>query len=187
MRFNKRVWMFVIGAVAALTIGGGAGATVTVNSDGTGFIGKGDVQAAFGWNNAQFQRNAAAVTFTLANELDEVQRCWQWQNGETVGFWFRYRTFDEDQLYTYQVQKKHQITGFVLTGIDTSSFSLHDDPWQFGPLASGCLDSNGQLVGNTIDENGNGWSTEDIVQPLSTLAFYVNYGGTRVELATLVP
>jgi len=101
MRFNKRVWMFVIGAVAALTIGGGAGATVTVNNDGSGFVGKGDVQAAFGWNNAQFQRNAAAVTFSLANELDEVQRCWQWQNGETVGFWFRYRTFDEDQLYTY--------------------------------------------------------------------------------------
>ena len=75
----------------------------------------------------------------------------------------------------------------VLTGIDASSFSLHDDPWQFGPLASGCLDSNGDLVGNTIDENGNGWSTEDIVQPLSTLAFYVNYGGTRVKLATLVP
>lgn len=187
MRFTKRLWVVVIGVVAALTIGGAAAATVTVNGDGTGLVGKGDVQSAFGWNNAQFQRNAAAITFTLANELDEVQRCWQWQNGEIVGAWFRYRTFDEDQLYTYRVEKKHQISGFVLTGIDDSSSFLHFDPWQFGPLASGCLDSNGRLVGNTIDENGNGWSTEAIVQPLSTLAFYVNYGGARVKLATLLP
>ena len=92
----------------------------------------------------------------MANQLDEVQRCWQWQNGEIVGAWFRFRTFNKDLLYTYQLQKKQQISGFVLTGIDDNSFSLHYDPWQFGPLASGCLDSNGRLVGTTIDENGNG-------------------------------
>lgn len=32
-------------------------------STGTGFVGKGDVQLAFGWNNKQLQANAAGVTF----------------------------------------------------------------------------------------------------------------------------
>lgn len=31
---------------------------------GTGFVGKGDVQTPFGWNNAAAQQNATGVTFT---------------------------------------------------------------------------------------------------------------------------
>lgn len=31
---------------------------------GTGFVGKGDVQDAFGWNNSALQSNAGSVTFT---------------------------------------------------------------------------------------------------------------------------
>jgi len=30
-----------------------------------GFVGKGDVQTALGWNNAQLQTNASAVKFRL--------------------------------------------------------------------------------------------------------------------------
>ena len=40
-------------------------------------------------------------------------------------------------------------------------------------------------VGNTIDENGNGWLTEDIVDPENTISLFVNFGGDRVRLATV--
>src|ERR671918_1859956 len=37
---------------------------VTVNpADGTGFVGKGDVQLIFGWNNKALQDNAGSVEF----------------------------------------------------------------------------------------------------------------------------
>jgi hypothetical protein len=55
-----------IGAlVASLALAGTASAAVTFNSStGTGFVGKGDVQIAYGWNNTSLQKNATGVTFT---------------------------------------------------------------------------------------------------------------------------
>lgn len=34
-----------------------------INGDGTGFVGKGDVQSVYGWNDADMQANAGSVTF----------------------------------------------------------------------------------------------------------------------------
>jgi hypothetical protein len=186
MRSSTRMRIVLVGVVAALTVAGSAAATVTFNRYGTGFVGKGDVQTAFGWNNAQFQRNASGITFTYANDLIEAQTCWQWQNGEVVEVWLRYRLFDEDNVETYQVQRHgHKITGFALTGPDLSTFSYGFDPWQGGPLPSDCFDSTGSLVGYTVDENGNGWQTEDRVDPQNTISLFVNFGGERVRLATV--
>lgn len=48
-----------------------ATASVTLNSDGSGFVGKGDVQAAFGWTNAKLQQNAGGVTFSTAQAVSQ--------------------------------------------------------------------------------------------------------------------
>lgn len=49
-------------ALAAATLATVAIAAVTFDPvTGTGFVGKGDVQTAFGWNNQQLQQNADGV------------------------------------------------------------------------------------------------------------------------------
>lgn len=186
MRFRTRLLGLLIGSIASLTVIGTAAATVSWDARGTGFVGKGDVQSAFGWNNAQFQANASGITFTYANDLIEVQSCWQLQNWEQQGSWVRYRLFDEDNVETFGAQRHSQkITGFTLTGPDLSTFSYGFDPWQGDQLPSGCFDSAGSLVGSTIDESGNGWLTDDLVDPENTISLFVNFDGHRVRLATV--
>jgi len=53
-----------VSGALTLALAGPASASVTVSSSGTGFVGKGDVQTAMGWNNAQLQKSAEALTFT---------------------------------------------------------------------------------------------------------------------------
>ncbi|WP_028050393.1 hypothetical protein [Cellulomonas sp. URHD0024] len=53
----------VLGATVLIVTGAGA-AQASVASSGTGFVGKGDVQSALGWNNAKLQDNAEKLTFT---------------------------------------------------------------------------------------------------------------------------
>ena len=51
------------GLIAATSL---ASAAVILNADGTGFVGKGDVQLAFNWNNATLQKNAVDVRFSYS-------------------------------------------------------------------------------------------------------------------------
>ena len=53
--------VFSIGAALLFAVAI-ASASVTFNpATGTGFVGKGDVQLAYGWNNKQLQDNAVAL------------------------------------------------------------------------------------------------------------------------------
>jgi len=54
-----------------------ASASVAVDANGTGVVGKGDVQSALGWNNRDFDTNAASVKFTVKTESlwHQVYRC----------------------------------------------------------------------------------------------------------------
>lgn len=47
-------------------------AIVTVNPDGTGFVGKGDVQTAFGWDNKTLQQRASGVTFSATQAAEQA-------------------------------------------------------------------------------------------------------------------
>lgn len=69
-------------AVALVFAASSAWATVTFNAaDGTGFVGKGDLQLAFGWNNAQAQLHIPRVTFKY--ELSETYTAvCSWTTGE---------------------------------------------------------------------------------------------------------
>lgn len=56
---------------AVLLAGATTPALATVTFDpgtGTGFVGKGDVQLAWGWNNAKLQSAASGVTFSYVRE-----------------------------------------------------------------------------------------------------------------------
>ena len=65
--------LVAIAAIATpLAFASSANAAVTVDGDGIGFIGKGDVQTALGYNNAQMQANATKLTFTTSQDATQA-------------------------------------------------------------------------------------------------------------------
>lgn len=72
-RFNL---MLAVGSIGLLGFAGAAIAAVTFDAaDGTGFVGKGDVQLAYGWNNKQLQANASNVDFLYTDVTDYEYTC----------------------------------------------------------------------------------------------------------------
>jgi hypothetical protein len=114
-------------ALAAATVA--AWATVTFNpADGTGFVGKGDVQVAFAWNNAQLQSNAAQVSFTYTATDTYAFTC-EWWTGPTRNrtqhFRDHQRTIDVTGTVNHEARRsggsQPQVTGFSLTGFGSGA------------------------------------------------------------------
>lgn len=59
-------------ATLALTIPAANAAVTFDPATGTGFVGKGDVQTALGYNNAQLQKNASTLVFTSQRPAEQV-------------------------------------------------------------------------------------------------------------------
>lgn len=76
--FASRIRIAGLGLALVSTMGF---ASVTLNDDGTGWVGKGDVQLAFGWNNAAAQRNVNAVSFSFEQTSTYSAVC-EWTTGE---------------------------------------------------------------------------------------------------------
>jgi hypothetical protein len=73
------------GTAAALVgiafLGGVALATTTFNpATGTGFVGKGDVQTPWGWNDQTLQSQAINVSFFEVQNADYAATC-EWDTG----------------------------------------------------------------------------------------------------------
>lgn len=77
---NRKIKTIIGGGVlaGAMAIGSVAGAAVIFDpATGTGFVGKGDVQLAIGWNNKQLQDNAADVTFAYNDVVSYEWFCYR--------------------------------------------------------------------------------------------------------------
>ena len=113
-------------ALCALTGVGGASAAVTFDpATGTGFVGKGDVQLAFGWNNTQLQANATQVAFSHSSTDTYVATC-SWITGEgTRGEKSHRRERTESTavngVVTYEARTSRQVTGFTLKGFGATT------------------------------------------------------------------
>jgi hypothetical protein len=105
-----------------------ANAAVTFDtSDGTGFVGKGDIQTAFGWNNADLQTHAPDVSFAWHEVIRYDATC-QVQTGnpnqpqsirtQEISTPVVTRVHTE---ITNDLRLKNQVTGFLLTGLGTPS------------------------------------------------------------------
>jgi opacity protein-like surface antigen len=115
---------FITAAViATLAISSPASAAVNFNADnGTGFVGKGDIQLGFGWNNKQLQDGAKNVTFRLKTHERYSVTC-EW---ETVTGGKNSKVIEHSITKTANVNSniavsveprtRNQITGFNLTG-----------------------------------------------------------------------
>ena len=122
----------IMTAVAATAFAGSlalaAPATAAVTFDpgtGTGFVGKGDVQLAFGWNNPQLQLNASGITFTYESEENYSAVC-SWVTGENTRGEKTHNVAHKksttvNSAVAFDARVRNQITGFNLTGFGVTT------------------------------------------------------------------
>lgn len=110
----------VIGTLLTST----AYADVSVDENGVGFVGKGDVQSIYGWNNAGLQENAPKVLFRLGTTGSAKWVCAGY-NGAN-----KYTTMKKSSetnkvvgnvSYTARKNSQAQVTGFILNGRDVNT------------------------------------------------------------------
>jgi hypothetical protein len=107
------------GALALAALGGPAVAQV-----GPGFVGKGDVQTAFGWNNATLQNNADDVAFALTEIETWEQTCQSITPNPpgpptftVTGERQRSQSVSSSVTRDARLNPKRNVTGFTLTGV----------------------------------------------------------------------
>lgn len=132
-----------------------ANASVTYDEEGFGFVGKGDIQSLFGWNNHDLQANAESLQFRM---LIPSGATWKCAGNNPAGKWVEKSASSESQPIDSGVSvdarknKNGQVTGFMLNGIDYS------EPQTYTPVGE-CTPPNIQwtnygLVSGSIEYAG---------------------------------
>jgi hypothetical protein len=114
-----------LAGLAFLGITSSAIAAVTIDDDGKGFVGKGDVQLAFEWNNAQLQANAESLEFSVS-AVSEVS--WTCTNASNDNVQVRERTTTTAGLVSSVARRQNQTTGFNLTGFAEGATTSSEGP-----------------------------------------------------------
>jgi hypothetical protein len=154
---------------AAITLAGAAAlAAVAFDpASGTGFVGKGDIQLAFGWNNDQLQRNAALVGFNYRQRASYSATC-EFITGEgtrgqqTHDVAVTKMTMVNDQVL-FDTRTHKQIDGFNLTGLGSSTI--------VGAVPE---------VGGTCPDGPNGGTWVSVTQTGSFGGLFTSYSGNSV-------
>jgi hypothetical protein len=113
---------------AALVVGGAAFAgayTGTPLENGQGFVGKGELQTPWSWNNQALQSRAKDVSFTVESESTYEYVC-QWvtgegTRGEKTHKVTQTRSSSVVDTVAYDTRVKNQITGFRLSGFSATT------------------------------------------------------------------
>jgi hypothetical protein len=158
-------------AVAAVV----AFAASTIDEEGFGSVGKGDVQDAFGWNNSQLQSNAGLVSFSFEAEVAYVAVC-EWTTGPSHNRKTHVVTKNLKTGIISEVKsdtrKNNQgsVTGFVLNGFT----DIEDDGVEVPVVGGDCL-----------GEGTNGkWIEVSPVGEASVGGLYVSFSGQKILLPT---
>jgi hypothetical protein len=162
----------IAAAAAAATISSAALALVTVDANGYGFVGKGDVQLAFGWNNAAAQRNAQAVSFHMQSSASYEAVCTfttgEGTRGERVHNVTHNRSTSVLSSIASDPRKTGQWTGYNLNGFGATTTSGDPVPVVDGP----CMGNNGHDgVWSSVTELGS-----------SGTGLFVSYNGVSVQI-----
>ncbi|MEV0272400.1 hypothetical protein AB0H43_26790 [Hamadaea sp. NPDC050747] len=168
---RRTIMIAVAAAAAILAVAAPAAAVVTFDAaTGTGFVGKGDVQLAFGWNNATLQANAAGVSFSYtATDSYDAVCTWitgEGTRGEKTHNVTHSTTTEVAGQVTYDARTHKQIDGFQLTGYGTVIESGEI------PVVGGACPGNEGTDGT--------WSS--VTQTGSSAGLYTTYGTTTVPL-----
>ena len=141
LRKTKKLHTAIALALAAMMLAATAAiAAVTFDPEtGEGFVGKGDVQLAFGWNNKELQTNAKNVSFTyeetgeytlLCQNPDRIDR----RTGQPAQQEFKNRVGTVEsslQGDPRQTKGQNQFTGFNLSGITGTEVTGQECPGGF--------------------------------------------------------
>ena len=163
---------FIAAAAALAVVSSAAVAAVNFDSTtGTGFVGKGDVQLAFGWNNKQAQDNAKAVTFSYnATDTYDVECEWTTTTGgpnpkEILHDITVPKHTSVSASVAYDARLKNQYTGYLLNG--------------FGPTT---VNGTVPVEGGACPGNSNVGIITAVTLTGSTGGLSVTYNGTSVAL-----
>ena len=119
MRFNK---LLALSALLATSLT--ATAAVTYDANGVGFVGKGDVQLLFGWNNATLQANASSLQFQLLTVSGATWQCLGYNpQNKPVLTTHGLEGSTVESSVAIELRKNNQgsVTGFVLNGANVAS------------------------------------------------------------------
>jgi hypothetical protein len=162
--------------IAALLLVLPAAASVTFDpATGSGFVGKGDVQSAFGWNNPQLQANASSVTFSYIVTGTLTQTC--------------EREAGHSQVITRAFTRTLDVQASILSSGRNISSGLNGPNTGFG-LSGFVSGAAGLAVPTDICPNSNPNPAENVWHPVSPAALeggsagalYVTFGGTAVRI-----
>jgi hypothetical protein len=103
---------------------------------GAGFVGKGDVQLIYGWNNKALQDNAASVRFRASSStITETTWTCDRDGGPQTQERANTTTTTTEGLVSSIARERNQITGFILSGYNgTPVITTEHD----GPAVSSC-------------------------------------------------
>jgi hypothetical protein len=120
MKTNVKTALFFAVAMFAAP----AFAAVVVDEDGNGFVGKGDVQSVFDWNNSMLQDNAYNISFRYIAGGTATWHCIGTNPaGHVVISTDHEATFGINSGVAYDPRKNKtgQVTGFNLSGFTTDT------------------------------------------------------------------
>jgi hypothetical protein len=161
--------------LAAALLATPAFAAVTFDPDtGKGFVGKGDVQLAFTWNNKQLQDYALGVSFSF-DTTDSYSAVCTWTTAEgkpgeqthNVSHKFSSAVLSAVDADPRQTKGQKQFTGFILSGFGPTS-ETGSAPVVGGP----CMGNQG---------HGGVWSS--VTSTGSTGGLWVHHNGLDLHAA----
>jgi hypothetical protein len=123
MKAHSNIKKSILAIAACAAVGAVGYAAVSIDSEGLGFVGKGDVQLAADLNNAQLQAAAGTISFKYQSVEEWTWEC-EWYTGPTHNRTHHTvpRTLETgvNSSVAYDVKlskgKTPQITGFNLNG-----------------------------------------------------------------------
>jgi hypothetical protein len=135
---NRIIAIVGLAALALLASAAVASASVAVDN-GVGFVGKGDVQTALKWNNADFDKNVGSLKFTASYTAtyDNVLTC---RNGVVAHV--PVVSTGTGDLQSTQVKSSNgkQITGWNLSGAGSAVEATNDTSKIVAALFTACGD-----------------------------------------------
>lgn len=105
-------------ALVSLFAAMSANASVIYDENGVGFVGKGDIQSLFDWNNSQLQENASLLEFRFITAGSVTWQC-EWFTGPTQKRHVNSvstHAVDTSAAIDPRKNSKGMITGFNLSG-----------------------------------------------------------------------
>ena len=165
----------VLGLALALASTSALAEFVFDPATGTGFVGKGDVQDVFGWNDAGLQANATGVTFTYGYSSVYQAVCTFTTGEGTRGEKTHNVPHSEEMNVSSAVNvslrrnPQSKVTGFNLTGFGETFSESGEVPVVGAP----CPGNPG---------HGGVWTSVQLL-PGGEGGLYVNYGDLKILLA----